>query len=206
MGAASGQLLVVDRGAPAAGMIRLERDAGAFAGDLFSLGKTGEFWIVDAITVWAAPPHTACRASLGDRLLKVELLGGLFNEPPPGEPDCACHSLVPVASGTFAPGASTTGNRNIRWEPSVRGAWQVDFRNLHWSVPGGNRMLFSVRLERRTPSPCAGDSAWAFETASAPAGYRLRLFDEHGLNTGFDTAAAPPRQLRLQVRAHRFKP
>ncbi len=185
------QSLVVDRGWPSGEAIpqHIERQGKGFLGDSFRVGTAGETWIIDALRVWAVTDSSAgCSLKPGGQFEKIALSGALYNPPVPGQPECACHALVEIAR---VPDAQLT---------AAGGLWQIDFRNLRWSVPGGMDVLFSVRALARPQAACG---AWALNASAASSGYRLRGFDKDGVPEGFAESPDRPLWINVQVWAHR---
>ena len=191
------QTLVVDRGLPPGEGVSqpVERQGKGVLGDSFRVGTAGETWVIDALRVWSPANSSAgCSLKSGGRLEKIALLGALYNPPVPGQPECACHALVQVAK---APGAQLTAGGRL---------WQIDFRNVRWSVPGGMDVLFSVRALARPQAACGAWSLNATAAGSASAagsGYRLRGFDKDAVPEGFAVSPDRPLWINVQVWAHR---
>jgi hypothetical protein len=227
------QVLVVDRGLPPgkpasqsielAGELAGKPAGKGFLGDTFRVGAAGEIWMIDTIRVWAAPKPAAAGClnlpdvnlpdvNLGDSLEKITLLGALENQPVPGQPECDCHALVAVATATLRKSGSASANRDVEIT-AANGLWQIDFRNVRWSMPGGQEVLFSVRATDRLKADrpkadrpkaaCPLAAGWSLAAAPARAGYRLRRFTPTGVPEGFEVAAAEPVRISVQVWAHR---
>jgi hypothetical protein len=182
--------------------LEIERDAKSFLGDSFKVGATGEAWIIDTIRVWALPnSQPGCPSSPGDRLAGITLLGALDNPPVPGVPTCDCHALVTIASAPLIAGTASSSNANVKLAVGDH-IWQIDFRNLHWSLPGGTDVLFAVRATDRNQASCSAAAHWSL-SASTQAGHRLKAFDT-GANP-LDTAggATPALVINMRVWAHR---
>jgi hypothetical protein len=217
------QELVADRGLPpgkpASQSIELagELAGKGFLGDSFRVGAAGETWMIDTIRVWAAskPAAAGCSRNLpdvnmGDALEKITLLGALENQPVPGEPECDCHALVAVVTAALRKSTSASANRDVEIT-AAHGLWQIDFRNVRWSMPGGQEVLFSVRATDRVKADrvkaaCPLAANWSLAAAPASAGYRLRRFNPKGVPQGFAEAAASPVRISVQVWAHRETP
>jgi hypothetical protein len=84
------------------------------------------------------------------------------------------------------------------------GQWRIDFGDVRWSVPGGMDVLFAVRATERAGQPCTVGKAWTLAARPAEAGYRLRFFDSALVPAGFAEPMSPPRQLSVQVKAHKY--
>jgi len=208
-GRLASQTLVVDRGlssgggAPKGRPERVERAGNqGFLGDSFKVGASGETWVLDTIRVWASPGEApSCPKLPGDRLEKITLLGALDNPPVPGQPACACHALVTIASAALEPGAAGPANSSVKLAP-LGALWRLDFENLRWSVPGGLDVLYAVRATARSNPACNAGKNWALSASPAAAGWRLFTFDKDALEDGF-SAKDQPRWFNLQVWAHR---
>lgn len=178
--------------------VRIERGSeGSFA-DSFQLGRSGDVWMIDAIRVWAIPASGAsCGTELGDSIEKITLLGAMDNPPVPGQPVCDCHALVALATAPLRKGSSATTNPNVA-VTRKGGIWQLDFKNVRWSVPGGGDILFTARVTPRAGSVCHAATDWSL--AGAPAsGHRLHLLNEKGVPVGLAEPAAKPLQIGVQV-------
>ena len=202
-GSLAAQTLVVDRRRPpnqTPVARQVERDGKGFVGDSFKVGNTGEIWILDTIRVWALPsPSRECPKQPGDQLEKITLLGALDNPPVPGQPICACHALITIGSGSFAPGSATPASPAVKFAEDG-GLWRIDFENLRWSLPGGLDVLFAVRASGRPDTACAAGRTWALSSSAAAGEYRLFTFDKDALEDGFLEST---NWINVQVWAHR---
>jgi len=204
--ALAGQSVVIDRGLAGASApltIMVEQEKG-FLGDSFRLGAVGENWMIDSIRVWAVPDTApACTAGKpGDRIEKLTLYGALYNPPVPGQPECDCHALVPVVNAPMEKGGSRFTTRTVAM--TAEGAlWQIDFKDVRWSLPGGMDVLVAVRAAERAGQACPAGKTWTLAARPASEDYRLRLFDKALVPAGFAEAMPPARQLLIQVKAHR---
>lgn len=174
-------------------------------GDSFRLGAKGEIWMIDAIRIWAMPDTTpACAAgNPGDHIEKLILYGALYNPPVPGQPECDCHALVPVTTAPMEKGGSLFANRTVTLT-SASGLWQIDFRDVRWSVPGGVDVLFTVRATARVGQACPINKTWSLASSSAGADYHLRLFTKDLVPAGFAESPSASRQIHVQVWAHKY--
>jgi hypothetical protein len=155
-----------------------------FIGDDFTVGAAGEVWTIDTVRTWALVEKAPGR--LFD---KITLYGGLAGEPVPKEQaECACHGLTALKTG----GSSGSLDLSVSAVPSAIaaayedhgktfGLWQIEFRNLRWSVPGGAGVQFAIKME--TPR------AWFSYASSTNKPHRLRVFDNAGQLRSFITAA-----------------
>jgi len=198
------QTLVVDR-APTTRSLpqRIERPDGKVLSDFFRFGAADEVWVIDAIRVWAMPASgPACGTELGDSIEKLTLLGALDNPPVPGQPVCDCHALIALAEIPLAKGSSASGNPNVTLARKDK-LWQIDVRNVRWSLPGGSDVLFTVRATARAQTTCRAHEQWSLAAASAPADYRLHLLNEKTVPIGPAEAVPQPRTVDIQVWAKR---
>ena len=223
------QVLVADRGLPAGKPVSQpielagELAGKGFLGDSFRVGAAGEIWMIDTIRLWAALQSSASCSrnlgdlnpgdvkpgdvkpgdlNLGDALEKITLLGALENQPVPGEPECDCHALVAVVTAALQKTSPASANREVEITAG-KGVWQIDFRNVRWSMPGGHEVLFSMRATDRPETACPLAATWSLAAAPATSGYRLRRFNQKGVPEGFAEAAAEPVRISVRVWAHR---
>ncbi|HTW66841.1 MAG TPA: hypothetical protein VME17_19615 [Bryobacteraceae bacterium] len=154
---AAGPALVVDRGLPqgnlnnAAGQYRSNirwslYDSG-FLGDDFTVGASGESWVIDSIRVWTVPGvNKVDPEHLGDYYQDVRLYFG-------GAED----GLTPLVTGQLSAGSNQSSNSNILIADvtAAGGAsyqdirrdmhvWQVDFTQLNLRVQGGEKYRFAA--------------------------------------------------------------
>ena len=175
----SGQMLMVNRGlsAGAAGMPLGKTTAEGFIGDHFQIGGRGEVWIIDTIRTWAVVEKSnASQASLAELFEKATLFGGIEAVPPepgrPPQPECDCHNLMIIKSAGLSMARSGS---DVFVSSLGGGVWQVDFRNLHWSVPGGVAIQFGVMGVARY-----GNDSWYSHAAAVGGSHELKAFDEKG--------------------------
>jgi hypothetical protein len=173
-GSLSAQTLVVDRGLAASRGVPepVERGEGqGFLGNSFKVGAKGETWVLDTPRVWAAAGDAKpCPKAPGDRVEKIVLLGALDKPPVAGQPACACHALVQIASATLEPGASAPANSSLKLA-AEGDLWRLNFENLRRSVPGGMDVLFAVRATGRAEAEaCTAGKSWSL---SASPGRRV---------------------------------
>jgi len=203
--ASMAQMLVVDRpalpGTQNAGEPVGRAKGPGFVGDHFRLGAAGEIWVIDTIRVWERSP-----GKLGDTFESVALFGGIEAvPPPPGKPpeaDCDCHNLISIKSARYHSGSAPGEPAGIAESASGSGLRQIDFQNLHWSVPGGLNIQFGVMgVSRR------GNQPWLYQTATMPDQHHLNLFDDKGkLEGAYAPDGRPPAAglgVNVQVWAHR---
>jgi len=173
-------MLIFDR-APSASsnqMLGVKKSEGFLADD-FELGAAKEDWVIDHIRLWAvADPKAPAPHGLGDLFKKISLLGGIAPDLPLPVPDCDCHNLPALKVATIEPGSDATDNRDVEISPAATvertQSWQIDFKDLKWSVPGGTRIQFGVLAE-----PYTG-YAWHDLATPAEAGQHLRIFSSVG--------------------------
>jgi len=184
--------------------VTVEQQKG-FLGDSFKLGNAGENWMIDSIRVGALPDASpACSVGKpGDRIEKLTLYGALYNPPVPGQAECDCHALVPVVSAPMEKGGSRFANRTVTMTMET-GQWRIDFGDVRWSVPGGMDVLFAARATERAGQSCTMGKTWTLAARPADAGYRLRFFDSALVPAGFAEPMSPPRQISVQVKAHKY--
>ena len=189
--------------------VPIERGEKGFVGDWFRIGVKDETWIIDSIRVWAlAPAAPACPANPGDAFESVVLLGALDNPPVPGQPTCDCHALLTISTAPLVPGTSKTSNPNVKITPGEH-LWQIDFQNLHWSLPGAMDVLFAVRAKDRPGKDghapaCSAEAHWSL-AASVEPGHLLKAFDNSAKPLGFAESSDPAVILNVRVAGHRAK-
>ena len=173
--------------------IPVEQEKG-FLGDSFKLGVQRENWMMDSIRLCAILDTSPARATgkPGDRIAKRTLHGGLYNPPVPGQPECDCHSLVPVISAPVEKGGSRFAHRSSMLTAEAA-LWQIDFKDVPWRVPSGLDVLVPSRAESR-----------AAQAYPADPDHRLRFFDKALVPAGFAGPMSPLRQLQIQVKEHTY--
>jgi hypothetical protein len=197
------QLLVVNRGFdPAhtsAKSLRLPKPG--FLGDHFRIGASGEVWIIDTIRTWARTDESS---RLGDVFERIALFGGIEAAPPvpgqPPQPECDCHNLLTIKAGTLPLGENVV-NGDVVSSRVSSGLWQIDFGNLHWSVPGGVDLQFGVAGTSRTKR-----RVWTDQLAPTTDPHLLKTFDEKGKLEGPYPIDDHKLGLNVQVWAHRSAP
>jgi hypothetical protein len=149
--------LVVDRGLPQANLnnaageyrsnIRWSLYESGFLGDDFTVGATGERWVIDTVRVWTVPGfHKIDPEHLGDFYQDVRLYFGGPNE-----------NLSPLVTGLLKSGSDQASNSNIRISDATAAGvaryadivtdvrvWQIDFTQLNLNVEGGARYRFGA--------------------------------------------------------------
>jgi hypothetical protein len=213
-------MLIVNRGLPQAA----EKNSGSatrvgpaeasgFVGDHFMLGAKGEIWVMDTIRVWVMPESDSSR--LGDRFDKLLLFGAIESPPTePGQPYCDCHNLTTIRNANLRPGTDEANGPTLAITPAGAGTWQVDFRDLRWSVPGGVEIQFGVkgvgRADRGGKPFAWQNRADRVDSDQVNSDHQLRLFDENGKLEGpymlNGSPADPHIGLNVQVWAHKTAP
>jgi len=105
--------------------------------------------------------------------------------------------LMTIKSGMLRPGGS-----DVRVS-AAGGAWQVDFQNLHWSIPGGVPIQYGVM------GVSSSREVWYNQAAEFADTHNLKFFDPKGSLDGDapkDVQTDSKVGLRLQVWAHRTAP
>jgi len=171
--------LIVDRGLPQTNLnnasgeyrsnVRWSSYESGFLGDDFTVGASGERWVIDSIRVWTVPGSAAIDPEhLGDFYQDVRLY---FGAPDGG--------VSPMVTGVLSSGSNQTSNPNILVsDATAAGAphyeefganlrvWQVDFTQLNLAVEGGAKYRFAAwGLGRPEPSSKGKTYAW-FNLAS----------------------------------------
>ncbi len=119
-------------------------------GDDFTVGATGETWVVTGITTWQVGMLPDSAAELGDRYDSVSLYGG------PADPG----GVSLLATGTLEEGSSINSNADITHtkvtydsvlEPNYQGSsgsqiqlWETSVTGLSWVVSGGVLQNFAI--------------------------------------------------------------
>ncbi len=179
----SAQMLIVDRG-PASGSsqsLGLSKETNAFLADDFVAGAVKEDWVIDHIRLWAvADPKAGSAQGLGDLFKKISLYGGIAPElPPAGQtaaPECDCHNLPALKTAMLEQGSNKTDSPDVSIASSKQegsDVWQIDFKDMKWSVPGGIPIQFGILAD-----PYAG-ATW-YNLGSSADGQHLRVFSNAG--------------------------
>jgi hypothetical protein len=179
--------LIVDRGLPQTNLndasgeyrsnVRWSSYESGFLGDDFTVGASGERWVIDSIRVWTVPGLAAIDPEhLGDFYQDVRLYFGGSDS-----------GVSPMVTGLLSAGSNQTSNPNIlisdataagapRYEDfgsSLR-VWQIDFTQLNLAVEGGAKYRFAAwGLGRPEPNAEGKTYAWfnfASNTQLASAG------------------------------------
>jgi hypothetical protein len=204
--AVSAQPPVVNRGlhdalGAASGLAGWDKPGHGFVAATFRIGASGEVWIIDHIRTWAAPDSVSPPPSApGDLYSAITLYGGIEMDPVEAS-QCACHGLTQLKSVRLQPGGGSPipGVTIASSDPSAT-TWQIDFSDLHWSVPGGMNLQFGVMGIGR-PTAVGASHVWLNPLMSAAAESTLDWFDEAGKPLGH---AGLPQHMTLgvQVWAH----
>jgi len=203
--AQSGQMLIFDR-APSSDSnqsLGLAKPSEGFLADDFQVGAAKEDWVIERIRIWAVPDLKATAPhGLGDVVNKISLFGGIApDSPPPGQKpaaDCDCHNLPTIKVATVEPGGNATDMKDVTIatiQQNGSDVWQIDFKDLKWSVPGGTNIQFGVLAESSSLYN------W-YNLGAAPAqGQHLRVFSSAGkLQSVFQ--AETPARMNVQVWGH----
>lgn len=225
---AAGPALVVDRGLPQVNLnnstgyrsnIRWSLYDSGFLGDDFTVGATGESWVIDSIRVWTVPGANGHDPeNLGDLYQDVRLY---FGDTKGG--------LTPVMAGLLKIGSSESSNANIRISDATAASghfyedfgsnlrvWQIDFTGLNLPVDGGAKYRFGAfGLGRALPNKAGQRYAWFNAATNAElaaarqdgADGKMLLFtsggkfksDFDGKGAGWDKSS----DINVQVFAHR---
>jgi len=167
-------------------------DRDSFVGDDFSVGGAGEVWVIDTVRVWSLADKAP-----GPLFEKMTLYGGVAGEPVPKEQaECGCHGLTALktagASGSSDVSVSPVGELEYVEEGITFRVWQLEFRNLRWSVPGGAPIQFAVRTE--------GARDWFNYASPVKVAHHLRVFDRAGQLRSF--LGGDANGINLQVWGH----
>jgi hypothetical protein len=204
-GGLSAQVLLIDRG-PSTGnrgglalreanlRAAWTEESGHFVGDEFSIGSAGEVWFIDTLRTRVLVDETP-----GHLFDKLTLFGGIAGQPLTAEQaECACHSVTTIktASASGAPDVSVT--RAASQPPGYQEGgktfrlWEIEFRNVRWSVPGGVGLQFALKAET--------SHAWFNYASPIQTPHRLRVFDGAGQLRSF--LGGDENGINLQVWGH----
>ena len=192
-----------------------------FVGDDFTIGASGETWVIDTIRTWAVPQiSVTSQAHLGDLFQDLRLYFGIAAE----------GSLTPIASAELTPGADEPESASVRVSDVTHdGAipyddfgtnlriWKVEF-HPNKIVKGGVKYAFGVwGMGRSIPDKQGKIYPWFNLASNAPlsaspqdgADGVMLLFDGAGrLDGTFDSKGAgwdKSSDVNVQVVAHRVK-
>jgi hypothetical protein len=225
---AASPALVVDRGMPQANVngaagyrsnIRWSLNDSGFLGDDFTVGATGERWVIDTIRVWTVPGVNGTDPEhLGDQYEDVRLyFGG------------AEGGLTPLVTGLLKAGGSQSTNSNILIsDATLTGTvpyedfgtnmrvWQIDFTQLSLNVEGGVKYRFGAwGLGRPSGRKAGATNAWFNAASNADfagakqdgADNQMLLFTSGGKFDGFYDGKGvgwdKSSDINVQVFAHR---
>jgi len=179
------------------------RPDGSVVGDDFSIGRDGETWIIDRIRTWVVAPRHHTSDPLGTPMESVEFFGGLANDQATSE--CACHNLVQMKTWTSSGGSSA--NPDVVVSPtSSSDLSQVEFRNLQWSVPGGARIQFAIKVVTRGSDRQSPEERPLLATVVLKETHPLRIFSNDGAFKSFLNPGAANHQgtvaISIQVWGH----
>ncbi|MBZ5586436.1 MAG: hypothetical protein LAQ30_30470, partial [Acidobacteriia bacterium] len=198
------QMILVERGLPPSGVVpprevalRASRtdEPGRFVGDDFSVGAAGEVWVIDTLRTWVLADDAP-----GLLFQNLTLFGGLAGQPLTKEQaECVCHGVVAIktagASGSPDVSFSQEGRQpapEYQVQRRTFRLWQIEFRNVRWSVPGGVGVQFALNAE--TPR------VWFSYSSPVEAAHRLRVFDAAGQLRSFLDSGG--NGINLQVWGH----
>jgi hypothetical protein len=205
-------MLIFDR-SPSSGATQslgLPKQTETFLADDFQVGADKEVWVVDHVRVWALPdPQATSSRSPGDLFKKISFYGGIAPDTPThnqkADVECDCHNLPPLKTAILQPGSDSTDSPDvlISSNPGRDGleAWQIDFENLRWSVPGATNIQFGILAEGRQVHD--GDSSYTWYNLASPGadGDHLRVFSSAGkLQSAFHEENAA--RMNIQVWGH----
>jgi len=191
-----GQFLLVDRELqnPAQRSISpgLEGMQGAgFLADRFSVGVTGEVWVIDRLRTWGRVEKGSVR--IGEWSKKVALFGGLEANPPtPGELECDCHNLIAIKEAVVRTGWDSADSPDVRISRPAASVLQMDFEHLNWSVPGGVEVQFGVAELNRSGREGAQPADWSAYMVRTATPHQVKIFDVHGKLLGLHPAPMDP--------------
>jgi hypothetical protein len=202
----SAQMLIVDRapGSGASQSLGLSKESNAFLADDFVAGVAKEDWVIDHIRLWAvADPRAGSSQNLGDLFKKISLYGGIAPEMPvPGQPaavECDCHNLPALKTATVQQGSNSTDAGDVTIASSKQegsGIWQIDFKEMKWSVPGGTAIQFGILAD-----PYAG-ATW-YNLGSSTDSQHLRVFSNAGkVQSTYQGDSSTAGAMNIQVWGH----
>ncbi len=198
------QMLIVDRG-PGSGSnqsLGLAKETNAFLADDFVAGAAKEDWVIDHIRLWAVPdPKAGSPQSAGDLFRKISLIGGIAPDlPVPGQPapvECDCHNLPALKTAVLQQGSNSTDSPEVTISANKQEGsdlWQIDFKDMKWSVPGGTSIQFGILAD------AYAGATWYNLGSAADAGH-LRVFSNVGkLQNVFQSDS--PAAMNIQVWGH----
>jgi hypothetical protein len=226
---AADSTLVVDRSLPQGNLnnvsgaarsnVRWAWGDSGFMGDRFTIGASGEKWVIDSIRTWAVPGlEEGDPDHLSDFYEDVRLYFGLNGS-----------DLSPMVSATLSSGSDETSSPNVRLSEATKTGtplydnfgkflrvWQIDFTNLNLAVEGGTPYAFGVWGQgREMPESDGKGYMWFNHASNAPlsearedgADGIMLLFDGSGKAEGEFTGQGhgwdKNSDINVQVFAHR---
>ena len=198
----SAQMLIVDR-SPASGsnqLLGLSKETNSFLADDFVVGVAKEDWVIDHIRLWAVPDPTATSSrALGDFFKKLSLFGGIAPDPlaPNAAPECDCHNLPALKTAAIERGSNSTDSPDVMISSMKQDGsdlWQIDFKDMKWSVPGGTGIQFGILAD-----PSSG-STW-YTLGTPGDSQHLRVFSSAGKLQNALPADSPA-AMNIQVWGH----
>jgi hypothetical protein len=226
---AADSVLAVDRGLPQGNLnnvsgaarsnVRWAAGDSGFMGDHFTVGASGEKWVIDSIRTWTVPGlESGDPDHLSDFYEDVRLYFGQ-----------AVGDLSPMVSAALSSGSDETGNPNVRITEATKAGtplydnfgkflrvWQIDFTNLNLPVDGGSKYSFGVwGMGREIAGSGGKDYMWFNHASNAPlsdaredgADGVMLQFDGSGKSVGEFTGQGngwdKNSDINIQVFAHR---
>lgn len=186
-------------------------------GDDFTIGASGEIWIIDKLRVWTDNPEGV---SFSEAFTDLNLYGSKV-------PD----TLIQLMKGNFTTG-NTSDNPDIQISRvkynngqdfffGGSGEWtslyQVDFNNLNWTVDGGGKYQFGIHASGK---PVGENMIWVWDSHISNkdlSGSRqdgaddlIRLWPNPTapallINLKTEGAGDKPSDVNVQIWAHKFQ-
>jgi len=201
----SAQMLIVDRGPTSTSnqSLGLTAKTDAFLADDFVIGVAKEDWVIEHIRLWAVPDPKANGAQgAGDLFKKISFFGGIAPDilvaGPNAPVECDCHNLPALKTAAIEPGGNSTDSPDVAISSNKQEGsdlWQVDFKEMKWSVPGGTSIQFGILAE-----PFAGFT-W-YNLGSPTDSSHLRVFSNVGKVQGPYQGDAAGSTMNIQVWGH----
>lgn len=182
-------VLLLDRGpnGSAGRPVGWNATGGVFVTDHFVIGRPGESWVIEKVRTWGAPDSNPAGAALGDLFERIALYGGLESDSAPASAEeaaaiCACHGPVSLASIKLPRGANAAENAQVALKPAGNAPqlWEIEFRNLRWTLPGGRNAQFGVFGQGRALTGRERPLAWFCQASPTGGKHAFRLFETGG--------------------------
>jgi hypothetical protein len=103
-----------------------------------------------------------------------------------------------IKTGVLEPGGDRSAPGDVVLSPAAAGVWQVDFRGIHWSVPGGVDLQFGVMGTGRQAK-----QSWTPRAVATNQPHALKLFDDKGKLDGPFEMQDKTVGIDVQVWAHK---